>query len=409
MMRIALLSIAAVFAVSAGHFVSPASAQDCKIGCNKQRAAGFTAARQTAKACRQQCRASTSGADLRSCVRTCVQAFHTARADGRSQHTSCQATCKLPIPVDGSCLASCGRDLASCALPIIDAAKPCLQGCLTAADPLACVNGCAAAARDGAEACAATFTDCVGTCVPQPTPTPSPAPGGPVCNASGKAVIKAVVPGYGTLSVNVALSGSQEWVFGDPDADGVRPITLPASGSHFDCAQATAAGQTASVCTRIDPRVTAGGSIDCNGGNLTGYNSTFQTDHRNPAVQTIQSGAFPPGGVVLTEPLLLRPVIGSGCSANPCPADDAPYDSASDVALSGSITSGTATAIVLNAGNVTGQTLQTSVSGNPFSCANAIDNNDLSQGALAAAYPLANETVQGISADVVASLVITCQ
>src|SRR5262249_20094233 len=69
------------------------------------------------------------------------------------------------------------------------------------------------------------------------------------------------------------LTGYQQWVVAPTaDANGIRTVSIPASGTHFD--KRTLLGQT--FCVRAGGDGT--GFVDCDGGG-SGYNLTAQIDH----------------------------------------------------------------------------------------------------------------------------------
>ena len=257
-----------------------------------------------------------------------------------------------------------------------------------------------------------------------------------------------------TLSASVAITGHQEWRFGPTGPNGVRNITIPASGTHFDPAALPLGVGT--LCVRANGDGT--GTIDCDGGQPA-YNNTAQQDHNttnppggnggfaqdptcddtftqpngsiatanlevsgdphpgvcNSPVHVVESGNAPAGGMKLFESLILR-LITSGS----CPADNAPFDGgAGDILVSGSISSGTSAGTIFDVNNTSGNLQQsgsgcglfgtsactTNVVGTPFSCAN-VDANNLSTGKLGLAFPALDiPTVN----DVVATLTVLCQ
>jgi cysteine-rich repeat protein len=80
----------------------------------------------------------------------------------------------------------------------------------------------------------------------------------------------------GALPLNIYLTGYQDLVVGSSDANGIRQVTVPASGTHFDCAVLPASLGVA--C----PRASADGTgiMDCNETAVTpSYNTTVQVDH----------------------------------------------------------------------------------------------------------------------------------
>jgi hypothetical protein len=253
------------------------------------------------------------------------------------------------------------------------------------------------------------------------------------------------------FGANLGLSGHQDWHFGPPDANGVRPIFIPASGTHFD--PATLPFGLGTLCAR--PNGDSSGVVDCDGG-LASYSNTVQQDHNtnsanggfgpdpecddtftqpdgsvssanleaagdphpnvcNSPVRIVESGSFVPGGIKLTENIIIR-LITSGS----CPPDNAPYDEgAGDIAVTGSGTTGVSAGTVFNHNNGSGPLQQSgsgcglfgneactcNVTGLPFTCAN-IDADNLSTGRIGAAFPALDlPTIN----DAVATLTVLCQ
>ncbi|MBI3783074.1 MAG: hypothetical protein HY270_06715 [Deltaproteobacteria bacterium] len=90
-----------------------------------------------------------------------------------------------------------------------------------------------------------------------------------------------------SLGLPVNLTGHQTWDFGAMGADGVRPITIPQAGTHFD--RVTLPLGLGFLCARLSNDST--GFIDCDGG-APNYNSTIQQDH-NTSLAPDTSGEFP--------------------------------------------------------------------------------------------------------------------
>jgi hypothetical protein len=256
------------------------------------------------------------------------------------------------------------------------------------------------------------------------------------------------------LSANLAVTGHQDWHFSPAGPDGVRPILIPASGTHFD--PAPLPGGLGNLCVRGNGDGT--GVVDCDGG-LSSYDNAVQQDHNtsnppggnggfaqdpecddtfmepdgsistaklegasdphpgvcNSPVHITESGTFPAGGMKLTEHLIVRVVTG----ATPCPADTDPFDaSAGDIAVSGSTTSGTSAGTIFDVNNTTGNLAQSAsgcgggpepctcnVVGVPFACA-SIDAGSLTGGKLGVAFPALD--IQFVQ-DIVGTLAIICQ
>lgn len=258
------------------------------------------------------------------------------------------------------------------------------------------------------------------------------------------------------LSTNLALTGHQDWHFSPAGPNGVRAISIPASGTHFDPAPLPAGLGT--LCVRGNGDGT--GVVDCDGG-LPAYSNTVQQDHNttnapgpnggfaqdpecddtfvepdgsistarvedgssshphtgicNSPVHIAENSTFPAGGMKLTEHLIIR-VITSGT----CPADNAPFDaSAGDIAVDGSTTTGTSAGKIFDVNN-TAANLEESASGCgffgdepcmcnvvgfPFACV-SIDADDLSGGQLGVVFPALDlPYVQ----DVVGTLTVLCE
>jgi cysteine-rich repeat protein len=231
-----------------------------------------------------------------------------------------------------------------------------------------------------------------------PTSTPTATPVRVRCNiASGSGVI--VPTSFGNATG--ALTGYQDWVISGPDANGVREIEIPIDGMSFGCGvlNAPIVGAAGVFCVRPDYESDPGyGYIDCNGGNLTGYNTRFEFDHNtngnasghpydpecddcstspdgqescakledagsndpyhagvcNGPIVASESDPFPANGMVLIQRLIarLRTDVTS-CSPNPCPAPDAPFGSG-DLRVTGKLTTGTSTGVIYNYNNGTG-------------------------------------------------------
>jgi cysteine-rich repeat protein len=289
------------------------------------------------------------------------------------------------------------------------------------------------------------------TPIPPPTSTPAETLIPHTCTfRSGTQVL---VQGA-TLSATVSLTGHQEWDFGSTDPNGVRSISIPASGTHFDPASLPFGLGQACVRQLADNS----GFIDCDGGEPN-YNNTVQEDHNsnngndpgfdddptctntftepdgstssalledgsaahphtgvcNSPVHIVESGSFPAGGMKLAEQLVLR-IISSGS----CPADNAPFDSAAgDLSAAGSAVTGTSAGTIFDVNNTTADMSGTSnncglfgnahcttdITGTAFSCAN-IDANSLSGGKLGFAFPALDLSTVN---DIIATLTILCQ
>jgi cysteine-rich repeat protein len=260
-----------------------------------------------------------------------------------------------------------------------------------------------------------------------------------------------------SLGLGVNLTGYQTWDFDDPDANGVRQIVIPRSGTHFNPAVLPLGIGT--LCARLGADST--GIIDCDGGEPI-YNITVEQDHNtlnatglptdpecddtfehplfgvsnaslegpddlhpgacNSPVRITESGTVAAGGMKLTERLFLRLLTSGGT----CPADDAPFDAeAGDIDVTGTISTGTAKGVIYDVNNSSLFTMGTTAPGNgpnvcgstftspctteaigiPFGCAN-IDAGTLNTGRLAFAFAIVDLDLVG---DSIATLTIVCQ
>ena len=212
----------------------------------------------------------------------------------------------------------------------------------------------------------------------------------------------------------VNLTGSQVWRFDAPGADGTRRIVSQPSDSHFDCVTASVLGTFQFAgCLRMDPATQGQGVIDCAGGHITaGYDVVASIDHntnqnntgfaqdpqctavyRNPndaadgapapswiedgmgghvhlgvcnsGVHLDQRGAFPAGGVHMTQSLILRVFEKTTCTAGLCPADTTPFNAAAgDVQVLAAMSSGNANGVIFDVNNIAGLTLGSTAGGN---------------------------------------------
>jgi len=204
-----------------------------------------------------------------------------------------------------------------------------------------------------------------------------------------------------TAGVAVGLSGSQVWRFAAAQADGTRELVSLPADSHFDCLSASVLGAfQVSGCLRMDPASQGHGVLDCVGGQVGGgYAAVVSIDHntnqnndgfpqdpqcaevyRNPnndadgdpapswvedgsgghvhigvcnsGAHVDQAGAFPAGGLQLTQDLLLRVFLRTPCTPALCPADGAPFDAAAgDVRVTAAMSSGSAKGVIFNLNN----------------------------------------------------------
>jgi hypothetical protein len=265
---------------------------------------------------------------------------------------------------------------------------------------------------------------------------------------------QALIQSKGALgAITVGLTGHQDWHFGPTGAGGLRAVTIPPSGTHFD--PATLPFGAGTLCARANPAMQGTGVIDCDGGQAL-YGNTVQQDHNsnsnpnpfgadptctatfvepdgtiasanlegsgdthpgvcNSPVQIVENGSFAAGGMKLTEHLILR-LITSGS----CPADNAPYDEpAGDILVTGSTTTGLSAGTIFNVNNtgsnlaqagsgcgfLGGSSCTCNVTGAAFGCSN-IDGGNLTLGKLGAAFPALDIPTL---ADVVATLSVLCQ
>jgi len=296
-----------------------------------------------------------------------------------------------------------------------------------------------------------------------PTQTASPTPFTLTCTLRGgsKAFLQTKFSIPATLNLN--LSGHQDWSFGPPDINGVRQITIPQSGTHFN--PIVLGGGLPTICVR--PGGNGTGLVDCAGGTVN-YDNTLQVDHDtstapggnggfaldptcsatfsnptgissatledgsgshphtglcNSPTHILESGTFPAGGMKLTENLIIRPI-----TSGSCPADTTPLDGSSgDLALIGVVTSGTSAATIYdvrggtstaNGNNMSATSnncgasgtgpCTTSTTGLVFPCSD-IDNGVLTNGKLGLAVPGLDFAVGSFgTSDIVATLTLLC-
>ena len=166
---------ATAHATPGGGIPAGTSAAQCVRGCNAQKKTCIQAARTIALACKLDCRQNTVPNQLGTCMKACATTFRGSKDMCRTVKKDCIAGCRPPAPVggapsvDASCLGTCGTDLAECAQGVITPAKACVRGCRSAPDRLMCLQGCAATAAMGGEACASDFETC-GTSCASPAP-----------------------------------------------------------------------------------------------------------------------------------------------------------------------------------------------------------------------------------------------
>jgi hypothetical protein len=292
---------------------------------------------------------------------------------------------------------------------------------------------------------AATATNTAVPATSTPTPTETPAGTDIICtfDTGTQTVIN-----DGGVSVTLPLTGHSELVFSPADANGIRTILVPHTGTHVDCIKLPLNSGVA--CVRADYSTDGFGFVDCNG-TTSGYNLESDQDHNsnngnnpgfdpdpsctntftepdgstspalledgsaahphtgvcNSPIHTTSSGTFPAGGTHLSERQILRQMaMPTSCTPNPCPPDDTPFDaSAGDTHFNLLIGSGHSGTTIFDLNNVDGQTLSGSIDGAVSSCTD-IDAGDLSHGSTAGAFPGLDENVLG---DSVVTFQIKCK
>ncbi len=159
-----------------------AANRECWRGCKMQtRECIVTAARTAKKACKIDCGESAGTDGRRSCVRGCIDTFRADVALCKDERGACSDVCELPdldSTVDGDCVGSCGSALGDCARPVIDSGKDCVGTCKDGerSELFPCLEGCIAAAIEGARICGEGFTGCIGDCGLTPPTTLPDAP-----------------------------------------------------------------------------------------------------------------------------------------------------------------------------------------------------------------------------------------
>lgn len=150
-----------------------AATQACPAGCGLQKKACLQTDRLDKLVCKQDCRANAQPTALGICMRACVTTSRSTKTSCQSDHVTCLGSCKpqspRPGPPPNSCLGTCGQDLAACAQGVVTQARTCVVGCRSASDHLACLQGCAAAAKEGAATCASDFQACQTSCSGSPS------------------------------------------------------------------------------------------------------------------------------------------------------------------------------------------------------------------------------------------------
>ncbi|MCX8072840.1 MAG: hypothetical protein N3C12_10365 [Candidatus Binatia bacterium] len=303
---------------------------------------------------------------------------------------------------------------------------------------------------------------------PGATGTPTPTPTATATGGGGEEFSRTCVVRPGTAAsrvfiqtasfgLGVNLAGRQEWRFGPMNEEGVRQITIPREGTVFNrVALPLGAGF---ACVRLS--ADSSGFIDCDGG-APGYNTLVEQDHNtsNPPgpegglpedpdcsaqftlpdgqvsrairegegdphpgvcrspVRITRTDPFPPGGMLLFENLCLR--IQPAGSTDPCPSPTEPCDpDAGELAVSGSITSGTTEVVIYDVDNTTrvlrdGPTgcgagaCVAKVVGAPFGCAN-VEAGNLSQGKMGFGFPVLDLSLtEALTLDLAGTLSVVC-
>jgi hypothetical protein len=277
------------------------------------------------------------------------------------------------------------------------------------------------------------------------------------------------VPGFGNLRIPGALGGSQTLQFGGQDANGVRPVTIPANAIQFDPIDITLpAGQGhVYICVK-DAGIDGLGKVDCNGGD-SNINVTVRSDHNtnsapgsngglpqdpecddtridpdgnttsaclesasgscnpnnphpgacNSPTDYVESGTFTSGDFRVAETLTLQIVSDFGPDGIQCTADDT-YSAPATVRTF--LTTGTARATIYDANNVSNSILDhqapgspplgcssciTQVTGAPRGCANITGSGGLKNLKLVGALPVLDINPQLGDAGV--NIEITCK
>ena len=139
----------------------------CAVGCRAQSKVCLYTAQVARLACVQDCRDNADPGALRDCRRGCRQTFSATKwYTCIPEWKSCKANCAPGPDVDEACLETCGTELTNCLVPVLQAARACVDDCDTAPDRLTCLQGCLASAQADGDACADNYTGCLGTCGP---------------------------------------------------------------------------------------------------------------------------------------------------------------------------------------------------------------------------------------------------
>ncbi|MEO6027798.1 MAG: hypothetical protein ABIR79_13110 [Candidatus Binatia bacterium] len=131
------------------------------------------------------------------------------------------------------------------------------------------------------------------TATKTPTPTATATPISRVCtidNTVSKIALAVKHPSFGNVRLVGTLGGSQTLQFGAQDANGVRPVTIPANSLQFDPVDISLAGQHVYICVK-DAGIDGVGKVDCNGGDAN-VNLAVRADH-NTANPPGSNGGLP--------------------------------------------------------------------------------------------------------------------
>jgi hypothetical protein len=251
------------------------------------------------------------------------------------------------------------------------------------------------------------------------------------------------VPIFGNLRLTGALTGSQTLQFGQPDGNGVRPVTVPASSIVFNPIVINPPiGSAIRIC--VFPSGPDGsGKIDCDGGEPN-LNVTVRQDHNtnnapgsngglpqdpecndtrtapdggisnaclesavttcnssdphmgscNSPQEWVESGTFTSGHLRVVEYLQLRQVSNVGGDGQQCTGDDT-YSSTTDLRVF--LTTGTARSTIYDAKNSSNSLIDhmaagqcpscvTQVAGAPRACA-LVDSTGVASMKMVAAFP----------------------
>lgn len=300
-----------------------------------------------------------------------------------------------------------------------------------------------------------------------PTPTPTATPISKVCTIGGaNSKISLQIknaPVVGNIRVSGALSGSQTMQFGALDANGVRPVNVPAATILFDPIVITPPiGAPVRLCV-TSAGIDGTGKIDCNGGDPN-LDITARVDHNtnnppgsngglpqdpecddtrvapdgststaclessvstcnannlhlgvcNSPLEYVESGTFGSGHLRVSEVLTLRVVSNVGVDGLQCTLDDTYSAPAS---LRGFFTTGTARATIYDANNIANALLDhlavgcatcvTEVTGVPKSCTSILGSGGLKTLKFVGALPVVD--VDAAVGDAGVTVEVECQ